>query len=70
MSFSDEDWQGVVSNLGVGDNVEIFVSFGHGLTVKEMAVYLIYGQSPTMEIEPILEVKAEPSSEVESTLIT
>ena len=46
--------------------MEIFVSFGHGLTVKEMAVYLIYGQSTTMEIEPILEVKAEPSSEVEA----
>ncbi|CAI8608152.1 unnamed protein product [Vicia faba] len=34
MSFNDEDWQGVVSNLGVGDKVEIFVAIGHGLTVK------------------------------------
>ena len=35
-SFNNEDWQGVVSNLGVGDNVEIFVAFGHGLIVKEV----------------------------------
>nr|ABN09142.1 TIR [Medicago truncatula] len=66
MSFNDEDWQGVVSNLGVGDNVEIFVTFRHGLTVKETAVYLIYSQSSTREIESILEVEAEPTPEVEA----
>ncbi|CAK8560216.1 unnamed protein product [Lathyrus sativus] len=60
MSFNDEDWQGVVSNFGVGDKVEIFVAIGHGLTIKEMAVYLIYDQSTTMEVEPILEVEVQP----------
>jgi len=69
MSFNNEDWQGVASNLGVGDNVEIFVAFGHGLTIKETAVYLIYGQSTTMEIEPILEVAAQPSPGVEIELL-
>jgi len=49
MSFNDEDWKNVTSNLGAGDNVEIFVALGHGLIVKETAVYLIYDQSITTE---------------------
>ncbi|XP_061362494.1 disease resistance protein RUN1-like [Gastrolobium bilobum] len=68
MSFNDEDWQGVKSNLGAGDNVEIFVAFRHGVIVKKTAVYLIYGQSIVkieqsirMEIEPSPKVKREPS---------
>jgi hypothetical protein len=61
MSFNDEDWQNVSSNLGVGDNVEIFIAIGHGFAVKEMVVYLIYDQSN--DIEPV--VKMEPSAEVE-----
>jgi hypothetical protein len=65
MSSNDEDWQSVVSNLAVGDNVGIFVAFGHGLTVKKMAVYLIYGQSNAMQIEPSITVEVEPSSEVQ-----
>ncbi|MCI16423.1 TMV resistance protein N [Trifolium medium] len=65
MSFNDEDWQGVVSNLGVGDNVEIFVAFGHGLMVKETGVYLIYGQSTAMGIESSIIVEVEPILEVE-----
>jgi hypothetical protein len=52
MSFNDEDWQSMVSNLGVGDNVEIFVAIGHGLTVKETAVYLIYDPSTNAKMEP------------------
>ncbi|XP_061349944.1 uncharacterized protein LOC133295163 [Gastrolobium bilobum] len=64
MSFNDEDWQGVLSNLGPGDNVKIFVAFGHGLTVRETAVYLIYGQSITVEIEPSINVEIEPSINV------
>jgi len=76
MSFNDEDWEGVVSNLGVGDNVEIFVAFGHGLTAKETAVYLIYDQSTameiepstTMEVDPIPEVQVQPSPDVEMEL--
>ncbi|KEH18110.1 disease resistance protein (TIR-NBS-LRR class) [Medicago truncatula] len=73
MSFNDEDWQDVVSKLGVGDNVEIFVSIGHGWTVKKMTVYLIYDQSNAMEIEssnamevaPSSDAKMEPLHEVE-----
>ncbi|GAU30757.1 hypothetical protein TSUD_354820 [Trifolium subterraneum] len=61
MSFNDEDWQGVVSNLGVGNNVEIFVAIGHGLTVKETTAYLIYDQSNDVKIEPSITVEVEPS---------
>jgi hypothetical protein len=61
ISFNDDDWKSLVSNLEVGDNVEIFVAFGHGLTVKEMAVYLIYGQSTAVKMESTLTVKTEPS---------
>jgi len=68
MSFNDEDWQGVVSNLGVGDNVEIFVAIGHGLTVKETAVYLVYGQSTAKETEPIPEVEVQPSPDVKTEI--
>jgi hypothetical protein len=68
ISFNDEDWKSVVSNLEVGDNVEIFVAFGHGLTVKETAVYLIYGQSTAMEIEPSDTAEVEPILEVEAQL--
>ena len=69
MSFNDDDWRGVVSNLGIGDNVEIFVSIGNGLTVKEMAVYLIYGQSTAIEIEsiPEVEVQSSPHEKTESS---
>jgi len=66
MSFNDEDWQGVVSNLHVGDNVEIFVAIGHGLTVKETAAYLVYGQPTAVEIEQIHEVEVQPSPDVKT----
>jgi hypothetical protein len=65
MSFNDEDWESVVSNLGVGDNVEIFVAFGHGLTAKETAVYLIYDQSTAMETESSITVEVEPIPEAQ-----
>jgi len=38
--FNDKDWEGIISNLGSGDKVEFFVSFGHGLVVKNTAIYL------------------------------
>jgi len=41
ISFNDEDWHAIMSNLGSGDKVETFVSFGHGLVVKNTVVYLI-----------------------------
>ncbi|GAU26181.1 hypothetical protein TSUD_354030 [Trifolium subterraneum] len=62
-SFNDEDWQGVISNLGIGDNVEIFVAIGHGFTVKETAVYLVYDQSNAIEIEPSNTIEVDPSTD-------
>jgi len=66
MSFNDEDWKGLTSNLGPGDNVEIFVAFRHELTVKETAVYLIYGHSVAMEIESAINTEMKLSPEVNS----
>jgi len=51
ISFNDEDWQGIVSNLGSGDDVEIFVTFGHGLVVKNTTIYLICSESNNLEKE-------------------
>ncbi|CAJ1949597.1 unnamed protein product [Sphenostylis stenocarpa] len=62
MSSTDEDWAGIISNLGPGDNVEIFVCFGHGMTVEKTGVYLIFGQSVT-RMEPSPEVSAPPSGD-------
>ena len=61
MSFNDEDWQGVKSNLGAGDNVAIFVALGHGMTVKETRVHLVHGQSSTMEVESSMTMEVEQS---------
>ncbi|WVZ17564.1 hypothetical protein V8G54_010546 [Vigna mungo] len=49
ISFKDEDWHGIMSNLESGDNVEIFVNFGNGLVVKNTTVYLICGESKNMK---------------------
>jgi len=57
VSFNDEDWDFIMSNLGSGDKVEIFVSFGHGLLIKKTTVYLIYGESNDLEMEPCPEPK-------------
>ncbi|XP_027907355.1 TMV resistance protein N-like [Vigna unguiculata] len=43
--FNDKDWEGIISNLGSGDKVEIFVIFGHGLVVRRTIVYLVCGES-------------------------
>jgi hypothetical protein len=66
MSFNDEDWQSVVSNLEVGDNMGIFVAFGHGLTVKKTVVYLTYAESSAMKIEQSNTSEVKPSSEVQT----
>ncbi|MCI04338.1 TMV resistance protein N [Trifolium medium] len=66
MSFNDEDWKGLTSNLEPGDKVEFFVAFGHGLTVKVTAAYLIYGESVTTEFEHSINMKMELSQEVNS----
>ncbi|XP_045832557.1 disease resistance protein RUN1-like isoform X1 [Trifolium pratense] len=63
MSFNDEDWKGLTSNLEPGDNVEIFVAFGRGLIVKATAAYLIYGHSVNIETEPTVNMEMEPSQE-------
>jgi len=52
ISFNDIDWQGIISNLGSGDRVEIFVIFCDGLVVKRTVVYLICGESNDLEKEP------------------
>ncbi|XP_017441276.2 disease resistance protein RPV1-like [Vigna angularis] len=49
ISFKDEDWHDIMSNLEYGDNVEIFVNFGNGLVVKNTIVYLICGESKNMK---------------------
>ncbi|WVZ17567.1 hypothetical protein V8G54_010549 [Vigna mungo] len=49
ISFKEEDWHGIMSNLECGDNVEIFVNFGNGLVVKNTTVYLIWGEAENME---------------------
>jgi len=41
ISSINEDWHGIMSNLGSGDKVEVFVSFDHGLEVMNTTVYLI-----------------------------
>ncbi|XP_014515215.2 TMV resistance protein N-like isoform X1 [Vigna radiata var. radiata] len=48
ISFKDEDWHDIISNLESGDNVEIFVNFGNGLVVKNTTVYLICGESKNL----------------------
>lgn len=72
VSFNNGDWQGILSNLGSGDKVEIFVTFGHGLTIKKTVVYLIYDDSINSEMESSLEPmesSLEPSLEpMESSL--
>ncbi|XP_050874266.1 disease resistance protein RUN1 isoform X2 [Lathyrus oleraceus] len=65
MSFNSEDWKGLTSNLVPGDEVEIFLVFGHGLIVKEIAVYLIYDQSISVEVDLSEEVKLQPWPKVD-----
>jgi len=57
--FNDGDWYDMMSNLGSGDKVEIFVNFGNGLVVKNTAVYLICSESNNLEKEPN-DLKKEP----------
>ncbi|WVZ16883.1 hypothetical protein V8G54_009865 [Vigna mungo] len=56
VSFSDEDWVGIISNLGPGDNVDIFVSFEHGVTINP---------SPEQSTQPSGEGSAQSSPEVQ-----
>ncbi|WVZ17750.1 hypothetical protein V8G54_010732 [Vigna mungo] len=40
ISFNDADWQGIISHLEAGDEVEIFLSFRNELVIKNTTVYL------------------------------
>jgi len=51
--FNDIDWHGIISNLGSGDKVEIFLIFCHGLVVMRTIVYLIFAESNDLEMEPV-----------------
>ena len=42
VSFEDEEWQRVLSNIEPGNKVEIIVVFGKRLIVYKTTVYLIY----------------------------
>jgi len=57
ISFNEEDWKDIISQLGFGDQVEIFVTFVHGLIVMKMAIYLLYTESTNMQMNPFLEPK-------------
>jgi len=48
ISFNYIDWHDIMSNLGSGDKVEIFVTLNHGLVVKNTVLYLICGKSEPM----------------------
>ncbi|XP_027906284.1 TMV resistance protein N-like isoform X2 [Vigna unguiculata] len=50
-SFNDIDWQCIMSNLGPKDKVEIFVTFGDELVVKNTILYLICGESNYLKKE-------------------
>ncbi|CAJ1949613.1 unnamed protein product [Sphenostylis stenocarpa] len=59
ISFKDEDWEGLMSHLGSGDTVEIFVTFGDGLVAKKTALYLICDESIEKEMVPSRKRKKE-----------
>ncbi|KAL5062959.1 hypothetical protein RYX36_024696 [Vicia faba] len=69
VSFIDEDWKNVTSNLEPGDEVKMYVVLGHGLIVKKTTVFLIYGQSVIMEVDSSikmeLNVQPQPLPEVD-----
>ncbi|CAJ1949603.1 unnamed protein product [Sphenostylis stenocarpa] len=55
--FNDIDWEGIISNLGSGDKVEIFVTLAHGFVVKNTAVYLMCNEPNNSEMEPCKQPK-------------
>ncbi|WVZ17449.1 hypothetical protein V8G54_010431 [Vigna mungo] len=40
-SLNDDDWQGVISHMGCGDKLEIFIIFEKGFEVQKIAIYLV-----------------------------
>ncbi|XP_022641780.1 TMV resistance protein N-like isoform X2 [Vigna radiata var. radiata] len=53
ISFNDADWQGIISHLEAGDEVEIFLSFRNELVIKNTAVYLINYEFIDMEVKAV-----------------
>jgi len=45
ISFNHIDWHDIMSNLGSGDKMEIFVTLNHGLVIKNTILYRICGES-------------------------
>jgi hypothetical protein len=45
--------------------MEIFVVFGHGVIVKKTVVYLIHGQSISMDIEQSITMEVDSSTNME-----
>ncbi|XP_047175591.1 uncharacterized protein LOC124843015 [Vigna umbellata] len=48
-SLNDVDWQGVISHMGCGDKLEIFIIFEKGFEVQKTAVYLVCNDQLTEE---------------------
>ncbi|KAK7313174.1 hypothetical protein VNO77_37656 [Canavalia gladiata] len=44
ISFKDEEWKSIRSNLEPGNKVKVIVLFGHGFIVEKTTVYLLYGE--------------------------
>ncbi|XP_052724605.1 disease resistance protein RPV1 isoform X2 [Vigna angularis] len=48
-SLNDVDWHGVISHMGCGDKLEIFIIFEKGFEVQKTAVYLVCNDQLTEE---------------------
>ncbi|KAK7382720.1 hypothetical protein VNO80_01736 [Phaseolus coccineus] len=59
VSFNEADWQSIVSHLGAGDKVEIFLSFRNELVMKWAAVYLMNYEFTDMEIKAVSKLPVE-----------
>ncbi|KAJ7961792.1 Disease resistance protein (TIR-NBS-LRR class) [Quillaja saponaria] len=59
ISHEDQLWEGILSNIEGGDEVEIIVHFGHQFAVRKTAVYLAY--SGPID-EEMIEYVAGPSN--------
>ncbi|XP_047152834.1 disease resistance protein LAZ5-like [Vigna umbellata] len=51
-SLNDVDWQDVISHIGCGEQLEIFIIFEKGFEVQKTAVYLVCNGSITFYSKP------------------
>ncbi|AES95826.1 hypothetical protein MTR_5g029940 [Medicago truncatula] len=66
MSFNDENWKGLTSNLETGDSVEIFVAFGRGLIVKpSFDMKLEPSQEDNLQSSPEANLQLSPNVKME-----